>query len=119
MTKLGITLNEFFSGEKLSDEDFKEVTDNNLLSALENSAFTLKDKIDFYKRKWKKEHISKIILCSVSLCVLIVTLKFRNVEFYLIGTIAGMLAMLVYIMLYNQMMIYVENYAYEKNLIYR
>ncbi len=48
---LDITLNEFFAGEKLSDEKFKEVADNNLLSALENSVFTLKDKIDFYKRK--------------------------------------------------------------------
>lgn len=111
---LGITLNEFFSGEKLSDEKFREVADNNLLSALENSTFTLKDKIDFYKRKWKKEHISKMILCFISWSVLIIALKFQNVEFYLIGTIAGMLAMLFYIILYNQMMIYVENNAYGK-----
>lgn len=111
---LDVTLNEFFAGEKLCDEKFKEVADNNLLSALENSTFTLKDKINFYKRKWKKEHISKIILCSISWCVLIVALKFQNVEFYLIGTIAGMLAMLFYIILYNQMMIYVENNAYGK-----
>lgn len=111
---LGITLNEFFSGKKLSDEKFKEVADNNLLSALENSTFTLKDKIDFYKRKWKKEHISKMILCFISWSVLIIALKFQNVEFYLIGTIAGMLAMLFYIILYNQMMTYVENNAYGK-----
>ena len=31
-----------------------------------------------------------------------------------IGTIAGMLAVLFYIVLYNQMMIYVENNAYKK-----
>ena len=111
---LDITLNEFFAGEKLSDEKFKEVADNNLLSALENSVFTFKDKIDFYKRKWKKEHISKMILCFISWVVLIVALKFQNVEFYLIGTIAGMLAMLFYIILYNQMMIYVENNVYGK-----
>lgn len=111
---LGITLNEFFSGEKLSDEKFKEVADNNLLSALENSTFTLKDKIDFYKRNWKKEHISKMILCFISWSVLIIVLKFQNVEFYLIGTVAGMLAMLFYIILYNQMMTYVENNAYGK-----
>lgn len=111
---LGITLNEFFSGEKLADEKFKEVADNNLLSALENSTFTLKDKIDFYKRKWKKEHISKMILCFISWSVLIIVLKFQNVEFYLIGTVAGMLAMLFYIILYNQMMTYVENNAYGK-----
>ncbi len=51
---LGITLNEFFAGEKLSDDNFREAADKNLLSALENSAFTLKDKIDFLKRSGKK-----------------------------------------------------------------
>ena len=133
---LDITLNEFFAGEKLSDEKFKEVADNNLLSALENSVFTLKDKIDFYKRKWKKEHISKMILCFISWVVLIVALKFQNIEFYLIGTIAGAwvitgiinvlmggsfisIKQLFYIILYNQMMIYVENNVYGKKLKYR
>lgn len=111
---LGITLNELFVGEKISDEQYKEVADNNLLDALKNSSFTLKEKIEFYKTKWKKEHISKFILCFISWLVLIVALKFQNVDFYIIGTVAGMLAILFYIILYNQMMIYVENSAYKK-----
>ena len=53
---LNITLNELFIGEKILDEKYKEVADSNLLNALENSLFTLKEKIAFYKRKWKKEH---------------------------------------------------------------
>ena len=111
---LEITLNELFIGEKIVDEKYKEVADNNLLNALENSSFTLKEKIDFYKKKWKKEHISKMVLCFISWIVLIIALKFQNVEIYVIVTIAGMLAMLFYIVLYNQMMIYVENNAYKK-----
>ena len=111
---LKITLNELFIGEKILDEQYKEVADNNLLDALENSSFTLKEKISFYKKKWKKEHISKMVLCFISWIVLIVALKFQNVEIYVIGTIAGILAMLFYIVLYNQMMIYVENNAYKK-----
>lgn len=111
---LNITLNELFIGEKILDEQYKEVADNNLLNALENSSFSLKEKIEFYKKKWRKDHISKIILCCISWIVLIIALKFQNVEGYIIGTIAGMLAMLFYIILYNQMMIYVENNAYKK-----
>lgn len=111
---LNITLNELFVGEKILDEKYKEVADNNLLNVLENSSFTLKEKIDFYKKKWKKEHISKIIICFISWIVLIIALKFQNVENYIIGTIAGMLSILFYIVLYNQMMIYVENNAYKK-----
>lgn len=111
---LNITLNELFVGEKIQEEAYKEIADNNLLNALENSSFTLKEKIDFYKKKWKKEHISKIILAFISWAILILALKFQNVEFYIIGTISGMLAVLFYIVLYNQMMIYVENNAYKK-----
>lgn len=111
---LNITLNELFIGEKILDEKYKEVADSNLLNALENSSFTLKEKIDFYKRKWKKEHISKFILCFISWLVLIITLKLQNVEIYIIATIAGMLSILFYTVLYNQMMIYVENNAYKK-----
>lgn len=48
---LNITLNELFIGEKIEDDNYKEVADDNLLNALENSSFTLKDKIVFYKKK--------------------------------------------------------------------
>lgn len=111
---LEITLNELFIGEKISEEKYKEVSDNNLLNALENSSFTLKEKIDFYKKKWKKEHISKIILCIISWIVLFVFLKFEDIELYVIGTIEGILAALLYVTLYNQMMIYVEKNVYKK-----
>lgn len=112
---LDITLNEFFAGEKIKEENFKEVADNNLLTALENSTFTLKDKIDFYKKKWKKDHLSNIILSFISWMVLLIALKLQNVEIYLIGTISGLLAMLFYIILYNKMMAYIEKNAYGKN----
>ena len=98
---LGITLNKLFIGDKIIDEKYKEVADDNLLNALENSSFTLKEKIYFYKNKWKKEHISKMVLCFISWIILIVALKFQNVEFYIIGTIAGMLSVLFYIVLYK------------------
>ena len=95
---LNITLNELFIGEKIEDDNYKEVADDNL----------------FYKKKWKKEHICKIIFSFISWLVLIVALKLQNVEIYLIATIAGMLSILLYAILYNQMMIYVEDHAYKK-----
>ena len=111
---LNISLNELFCGEKIPEENYREAADQNLLDALENSAFTLKDKIKYYKRKWKKEHLSKIILAIVSWLVLIIALILKNVEAYLIGTVAGLLALVFYVILYHQMMIYVENHAYIK-----
>ena len=111
---LNITLNELFIGEKILDDKYKEVADKNLLNVLENSSFTLKEKIDFYKKKWKKEHISKFIMCFIIFIILGIVLKFQNVEGYIIGAIAGILTTLFYIVLYNQMMIYVEDRVYKK-----
>ncbi len=62
---LGITLNEFFSGEKIEEEKFKEQADNNLFSALENSSFILKEKIKYYSDKWNKEHFFELTIAMI------------------------------------------------------
>ena len=62
---LGVTLNEFFSGEKIEEEKFKEQADNNLFSALENSSFTLKEKIKYYSDKWNKEHFFELTIAMI------------------------------------------------------
>lgn len=111
---LNITLNELFAGEKIADEKYKAVADGNLLLALENSSFTLKEKIAFYKRKWRKEHVFQIILSALCWLALIFILKFQNVEIYVIACTAGFAGILLYAVLYNQMMIYVEARAYKK-----
>jgi len=108
---LGITLNEFFAGERLSDETFKEVADNNLLSALENSAFTLKDKIDFFKKKWEKDHFFELVLIMIVIAFFIIYgfIKDNGLQylFMIIGFISGIIEN-------NKKMAYVERNAYGK-----
>ena len=67
---LKITLNELFNGEKIPDENYKKVADENLLCALENSAFTLKDRVRYYRKKWLKEHIFDIVT-SITIWILL------------------------------------------------
>lgn len=109
---LDITLNELFTGERIAENEFKQRAEENLLSSLENSTFTLKEKIEFYKKKWLKEHLSKILLCAVSEIVLIISLCKQKIDLYLIITIASLLAFIFYIYLYNQMMRFIEINAY-------
>ena len=111
--EFGVSINELISGERLLAEDFKKAADNNLVTALNNSTFALKEKIAFFKKKWRKEHTSTIIVCAVAWIVLIVALKIQGVEIYLCGTVGGLLAVLFYVVLYNRMMAYVENHAYQ------
>ena len=111
--EFGVSINEIISGERLLAKDFQKAADDNLITALNNSTFTLKERIAFFKKKWRKEHISTIIVCTVAWIVLIVALKIQGVEIYLCGTIGGLLAVLFYVVLYNRMMAYVENHAYQ------
>lgn len=112
--KFGISINELISGERLKDANYREKAEENLIVALENSSFTLKEKIVFYKKKWLKEHISSIVINIIAWIVVIVALIFQDAEGYLIGTISGILAIFFYVVRYNQMMIYVEDRVYEK-----
>ena len=108
--EFSISINELISGEKIKDLDYKEKAEENL----ENSTFTLKEKIEFHKKKWLNEHIFDIVLCIIAWLVVIVALKLQNAEGYLIGTISGILAVFFYVVRYNQMMIYVEDRVYKK-----
>ena len=113
--EFGASINELISGERLLAEDFKKAADNNLVAALNNSTFTLKEKIAFFKRKWLHEHISTIVLCIVAWIGVIIwtAVKLQGSDSYaLLGAIGGMLAILFYVVLYNRMMVYVENRAY-------
>ena len=62
---LGITLNEFFAGEKIKEEKLKEQADINLFNALENSSFTLKEKIKYNDKKWDKEHFFELTIAMI------------------------------------------------------
>lgn len=106
-----VSINELISGERLLLDDFKKAADNNLVTALNNSTFTLKEKIAFFKKKWLREHIATIILCVVVWIGIMFWVALNN-SYPLLGAIGSILAVLFYVVLYNRMMIYVENNAY-------
>ena len=106
-----VSINELISGERFFEEDFKKAADNNLVMALNNSAFTLKEKIAFFKKKWLREHIATIVLCIVVWIGIMLWVALNN-SYALLGAIGSILAILFYVVLYNRMMAYVENNAY-------
>lgn len=106
-----VSINELISGERLLLDDFKKAADNNLVTALNNSTFTLKEKIAFFKKKWLREHIATIVLCVVVWIIIMLWMALNN-SYALLGAIGSILALLFYVVLYNRMMAYVENHAY-------
>lgn len=106
-----VSINELISEERLLLDDFKKAADNNLVTALNNSTFTLKEKIAFFKKKWLREHIATIVLCIVVWIGIMLWVALNN-SYALLGAIGSILAILFYVVLYNRMMAYVENNAY-------
>ena len=51
-----ISINEILSGKKLNETEYKTNAEENIIVFLETSAFSLKERINFFKKKWKKEH---------------------------------------------------------------
>ena len=100
-----VSINELISGQRLLAEDFQKAADSNLVTALNNSTFTFKEKIAFFKKNWLREHVASYILAFI-------LWKFQNVDPPVLGAVGGMLALLFYVLLYNRMMAYVENHAY-------
>lgn len=114
-----VTINELITGEHLNEESFKKAADDNLITALNNSTFTLKEKITFFKKKWLKEHIATIVLCVITWIGIIILIALKTTLGsdipLLLGVIGGLLATLFYLLLYNRMMAFVENCVYSKS----
>lgn len=116
--EFGVSINELISGERLLAEDFKKVADDNLVTALNNSTFTLKEKIAFFKKKWLREHVATIVLCVAAWIGLIIwtALKLRGSDSYsLLGAVGSLVAVFFYVVMHNRMMAYVEKRAYRKS----
>ena len=60
-----VSINEILSGKKLSDEEYKKAAEGNLRQTINASCFSLKEKMDFFKKKWLKEHIAMMLLWGI------------------------------------------------------
>ena len=109
----GMSINELLSGKKLSMEEYKEMAETNIKATLKASAFSLKEKQEFYKKKWLKDHIA--IMVFIGLCIIgvfVVGIVDRN---SLVGYVAVLMLVLAHGWRNNTMMAYVEKYAFDGN----
>ena len=109
----GMSINELLSGKKLSMEEYKEMAETNIKARLKASAFSLKEKQEFYKKKWLKDHIA--IMVFIGICIIgvfVVGIVDRN---SLVGYVAVLMLVLAHGWRNNAMMTYVEKYAFDGN----
>lgn len=104
-----VSINEILSGQRLTETEYYEKAEENVKAALESS-FSIQEKMVFFKRKWRKEHIFEAILAMIGfLGWYIAGCYYDN------GTqfAAVLLAIIYNGIRRNRMMAYVEAHAFD------
>lgn len=106
-----VSINELLCGEKISEENYKKMADETIVSVLKANNFSLNEKCEFWKKKWMKAHFV-LMVSSILLAVVIISYGFfTHMNLVIECTVLGIF--IFYILLYNRMMAYVEEHAYD------
>lgn len=105
-----VSINEILCGERIPEENYQAKAEETITGILSGSPFSFKERSDFWKHKWQKDHL----VTNVSLVVLLLVMLVAGILLSkpLIAGLAPFLAVVVYMVRRNNMMIYVENNLY-------
>ncbi len=107
----GLTVNELLTGAPLSDSEYRQAAEHNLQELMKNTSFSLQDRIRYYKRKWRREHIALFMINLV--IALVPTILGLVYAVPLLVIIAVVAAAVFDVIRYNKMMAYVEHHAFD------
>lgn len=109
--EFGVSINELLSGEYLSDEEFRKKADENVIAISKSSAFSFEERKAYFKKKWRKEHISLfVILGMIWVASLVLPLLIDRPWMI---SFSGLIALMEYGYQNNRMMAYVEKQLYD------
>ena len=106
----GVSINELLSGCRLTETEYPIQAEENLKAAISESSFSLKERMDFFKRKWRKEHCFQYVLAVLA------TVGLYAAGFILDNRlqIVGILWIVSFLVIQNnEMMKYVEQRAFD------
>ena len=104
---LGVSVNELLAGERLSDEQFRERADQNVVEVARESSFDLKERMDFFRRKWLRDNI-----WLIAVSILFGTAVSVKLSFDQLWVLISPFWLVVFCWLRNRMMAYVEGRVY-------
>ena len=111
-TLYDLSINELLCGKKLTAEEYKDMAETTIKETLQESAFTLKEKQTFFKKKWVKEHAFAMVITYILWVLFALALAKYALPVYLVGGIGGFIGVTIYAFFYNRMMAYVETCIY-------
>lgn len=106
----GVGINELLAGQRLTDEEYRKKADENIIAVSKESAFSLAERKNYWKNKWRKDHATLLIaLCMMVLAAVILPLLIGMP--YLAST-APVIGVIAYGWQNNRMMSYIEERMY-------
>jgi len=106
-----VSINELLSGKRLTQEEYRAAAEENLRQTVRTSSFTLKEKIEYYKKKWLKEHIAA--MCCWGLGIIAVLAAGILSQRPILMAAAMLLLAAGHAWRNNAMMAYVERNAFD------
>lgn len=106
-----VSINEILSGKKLSNAEYREAAEENLRQTIHASSFSLKEKVDYFKKKWLKEHIAIMVLWGICIVGVFITGIILSKPLLVSGSV--LLLALGHGWRNNTMMTYVEQNAFD------
>lgn len=104
---LGVSVNELLAGERLDDERFRRQADENLVAAVRESSFDLKERTDFFRKKWLRDN-AWLIAASI----MVGTAVSVKLSFDRLWVLISPFWLVVFCWLRNRMTAYVEGRVY-------
>ncbi len=107
-----VSINEILAGQRLSDEEFRQKAEENVIAVSKASAFSLEEKKTYYKKKWRKDHMVWLVSMAVVVVAVTIVLPLVVGKPWFIGA-CPIVSLIYYVYMNNKMMIYVENNIYQ------
>ena len=108
----GVSINEILAGQRLSDEEFRQKAEENVIAVSKASAFSLEEKKAYYKKKWRKDHLVWLVSMAVIVVAVTIVLPLVAGKPWFIGA-CPIVSLIYYAYMNNKMMTYVENSIYQ------
>lgn len=107
-----ISINELLAGEVLDDKSFRRNADENVMRLARSEIFSGKEKSDYWKKKWRKEHIADFVISAVVALAFLIAVPIIFEE-PIMSAFTSVVVLIEYIVLNNRMMGYVEGHLYD------
>lgn len=107
----GVSVNELLCGKRLTETEYKEAAEENLIHAMEESSFSLQEKIEYFRTKWLKEHVAAMAAWAVCILAVLIYGVVSRKPMEIAGSVILLLA--AHAWRNNTMSAYVEQNAFD------